>query len=160
MSPLPSPTPLRRALLRALFSPIGLLCGFVVLIIVTCPGARGDEAISVLLSNGGLNATTRPVSLDALAAAGPVAPSRVVGRSTRFDRVPVSSARSKTPAERAAETGARPATGGTDDSTLSPRSPLPLLGDALTDRPSSAGIVPMTGPAVGIRPKMPTASVR
>ena len=41
MSPIPAPAPLRRAILRVVFSPAGLLCGFVLLLIATCPGARG-----------------------------------------------------------------------------------------------------------------------
>ncbi len=41
MSPIPSPVPFRRTALRTLFSPMGLFVGFVVLLISTCPGARG-----------------------------------------------------------------------------------------------------------------------
>lgn len=155
MSPLPSPTPIRRAFLRVVFSPVGLLCGFVVLLLVTCPGARGDDAISQLLANGGLTAGSRPANLDSLAAV-QSRPSAALVRSTRIDRAPISGARSRTPAERAAATGSVREVGDTDGFRHS-SSALPLLGDPLRETdgagPASAGIVPMTGPAVGVRQK-------
>lgn len=52
MSPVPSPTSLRHRLARVLFSPAGLLCGFVVLLIVMCPGARAVPVLEeTVLSN-------------------------------------------------------------------------------------------------------------
>ena len=41
MSPVPLPRRVRSTILRMMFSRTGLLCGFVVLVIFTCPGARG-----------------------------------------------------------------------------------------------------------------------
>lgn len=155
MSPLPSPTPLRSLLLKVVFSPAGLLCGFVVLLIATCPGARGEEAISMLLANGGLSAAARPASLDSFVVT-PLAPARTeIGRSV--STAPRSLARSKTPAERSAES-ARPTSAGGMDVPSPARSALPLVADPLAgaaDRPTSAALVPMTGPAVGIRPRLP-----
>lgn len=153
MSPIPCPTPLRRTILRLVFSPMGLLCGFVVLLIATCPGARGDQAISLLLANGGLQAGSSPASLDGLV----VPPSPVNVHSARFDRTPISSARSKTPAERAADAAPARPLGEHDDLSHS-RAALPLLVEPLTpslNRPETAAIVPMTGPTVGIRSRLP-----
>ncbi|MFM7107054.1 MAG: hypothetical protein ACKOZU_00335 [Planctomycetaceae bacterium] len=41
MPRLPLPAPVRRAIVGMMLSPAGLMCGFVVLLLVTCPGARG-----------------------------------------------------------------------------------------------------------------------
>jgi hypothetical protein len=151
MSPLPSPTPLRRTVLRMLFSPGSLLFGFVVLIITMCPGARGEESFGLLALNAGLSS---PAAVDITTLDVPVAPARsapVIGRSTRFDRVPSSTARSATPAERSS---AAPAVRDTESFRHS-RSALPLLTDPLLNDSASARISPMTGPAVGVRPKLP-----
>ena len=155
MSPLPCPTPLRRAILRKLFSPAGLLLGFVVFIITTCPGARGDDAVSLLAASGGfvprvgIDATT----LDAVVT--PVRPATVAARSTRFDRALPSSTRSSTPTGRV-----RVAPGPTSEIFTNSRSTLPLQTDPLLDDAAApaAGLRPMTGPAVGIRPKLPAAT--
>lgn len=157
MSPIPSPTPLRRTIARLLFSPAALLLGFVVLLITTCPGARGEGAIGLLIANDGMltSASSDFAKLDM--AITPVrVPASVSARSTRFDRAPASSARSATPAERSAATRA---VGGESDALRHSRSTVPLLVDPLLDDVSSAPaarITPMTGPAVGIRPKLPT----
>ncbi len=149
MSPLPSPSPLRRAFVRALFSPAGLLFGFVVLLIVTCPGARGEGFSASLALNGGLAATADLPALDV-----PVAPANrsttSFARSTRFDRAPVSSARTATPVERKAQASA------IDTEAFSrSRAAVPLLVDPLLDEISSGrpAISPMIGPAVGVQPK-------
>lgn len=154
MSPLPSPVPLRRAILRMLFSPASLLLGFVVFIITTCPGARGEDAMSLLVANGGLvpqvgsNVATIDVAVI------PTRPAVLPVRSTRFDRVPASSARSSTPAERVRLTPAS-----TGEIFTNSRSTLPLLTDPLLDDASpSASLRPMTGPAVGIRSPLPSAA--
>ena len=155
MSPLPSPTPVRTALLRMIFSPTGLLLGFVVLIIATCPGARSEESLSLFAANDGLRSSAVELSRFDM----PVAPSRpspVIGRSTRFDPAPVSSARSATPMERGLRT---PGTVEAETFRHS-RTTLPLLVDPLSgdrDQAASANISPMTGPAVGIRPRLPVA---
>jgi len=153
MSPLPSPVPLRRAILRMLFSPASLLLGFVVFIITTCPGARGEDAVSLLVTNGGLmpRAGADVTTLDV--AVIPTRPAVLAARSTRFDRVPASSARSSTPAERV-----RLAPAPTGEIFTNSRSTLPLLTDPLLDAASpSASLSPMTGPAVGIRSQLPSA---
>lgn len=155
MSPIPSPAPLRRRLARVLFSPASLLFGFVVLIIVTCPGARGDGGLGLLAVSDGLR-TSAAVDFTNLDL--PVTPARpaVMARSTRFDRTPTSTARSATPVER----GAAAPVAGSADAFRHSRAALPLLVDPLLDatpQSPSAAIQPMTGPAVGIRPKLPTA---
>ena len=149
MSPIPSPTPLRRRLARVLFSPAGLLFGFVVLLIVTCPGARGEGSLG-LLSEGasGLSTGSSLMSLDLVVPATKPAAPRSIGRSTRFDRTAPSSIRSATPAERPADSA---------DTFRHIRSATPLLVDPLlADAPQvSATIRPMTGPPVGIRSRYP-----
>lgn len=160
MSPIPSPTPLRRTLARLLFSPAGLLFGFVVLLITTCPGARGEGSLGMLAENNGGLFSSSAIELakyDSIRVNPTHQPSAAIGRSTRLDRVPTSSARSATPMERGA---AAPAPVDAEAFRHS-RSTLPLLVDPMLDetaRASSAGIRPMTGPAVGIRPKLPTAA--
>lgn len=156
MSPLPSPSPLRNAILRTVFSPMGLFFGFVVLIMVMCPGARSDDAISLLLSNGGMESRRGLVDVDALEAVPSPAISRTIGRSTRSGRAPISSARSKTPSERAAESAALSQAPRQSRALPLQHSPstLPILADPVTtDRAvdAPAAIVPMSGPAVGIR---------
>lgn len=148
MSPIPSPTPLRRRLARLLFSPVGLLCGFVVLLIATCPGARGDDGLGLLSADLTAFAGVADVSVQPVAAPAKAMVSKPFARSTRFDRTTPSSARSATPAERAAAKDALPHT----------RKAVPLLVDPLlTDSPqASAGdLRPMTGPPVGIRSRFP-----
>lgn len=157
MSPLPSPTPVRSAILRMVFSPTGLLLGFVVLLIVTCPGARGEESLGLLVTNDGLRSSAVDLSNFDV----PVPPSRptpVIGRSSRYDRVPVSSARSATPLERGLRDREPRAVDA--ESFRHSRAALPLLVDPLTGdaaRAPSAKLNPMTGPAVGIRPQTPVA---
>lgn len=157
MSPLPSPTPVRSAILRVIFSPMTLLLGFVVFVIATCPGARGEESLGLLMKNDGLRSST----LDLSSFDVPVAPNRptaVIGQSTRLDRAPVSSARSATPMERGLRH--RDPDSVDAESFRHSRAALPLLVDPLTAgaaRAPSAKINPMTGPAVGIRPKTPVA---
>lgn len=150
MSPIPSPAPLRRAFLRALFSPGSLLFGFVVLIIITCPGARGEGVMGLLTENEGL------FGPDYLTLDMPVAeaePAPVISPAAKFGRMPSSTARSATPVER----GGSPAAGA-GPSFRHSRAALPLLVDPLLDdapRAPSVRISPMTGPTVGIRPKLP-----
>lgn len=153
MSPVPSPVPLRRTLSRVLFSPTGLLFAFVVLLITTCPGARGEMGFDDLLA-----VEVGASSADITALDVPVAPTpapRVIGRSTRFDRPKASSLRSPTGVER----GERAAAGAEPFRDV--RSPLPLLKDPIFDDAASnplSGIRPMTGPAVGIEPRLTAAS--
>lgn len=157
MSPLPSPTPLRRSIARVMFSPLGLLFGFVVLIMITCPGARGDDAISSLLANGGLEAGRHPANLADLPVVATRTTWRSTDRSTTRDRAPISAARSKTPAERALESARNPLVDPSADGVEEPAT-LPLVSDPLAiggTRASAAALVPMTGPAVGIRPRLP-----
>jgi hypothetical protein len=136
MSPLPNPTPIRRTILRIVFSPAALLCGFIVLVISTCPGARGDTAIEMLAASGGLSARAGGAEADrGLPSAGHVRTS--VGRGlhssilTREDMFP----RSR--------------------STL-PLLVAPLPGD-VSHSPSAAPITPMKGPAVGVPRKLPVS---
>lgn len=153
MSPIPSPVPLRRTVARLLFSPTGLLFAFVVLLLTTCPGARGQSGFDQLLAM-----EVGAMATDITTIAVPVAPSstpRVIGRSTRFDRPRESAAQAPAAVERGARAGA-----GADplrDARLS----IPLLDDSLFDE--AAGnlpprIRPMTGPAVGIEPRLPNAA--
>ena len=158
MSPLPSPRPIRQKILRAMFSPIGLLCGFVVLLIATCPGARGEGALGLLAASEFAAVSGADVlSLDKESrhlVASSAAPRGVVA--------PRSSARSATPAERrtgvsSAHLPGRPAASGSELFRHT-RSALPLLVDPVTtgaDLAPSASIRPMVGPAVGIRTKLP-----
>lgn len=146
MSPIPSPTPLRRAVARILFSPAGLLFGFVVLLIATCPNARGDSSFGALLALGGGSSSTDLARLDV-----PVAPATAT--SARAAKPFRSSWRSPTPAER----GERYPT--SSEASEGPLAAVPLLTDPLLEgkaTPPTAHISPMTGPTVGIRPKLPT----
>lgn len=156
MSPLPSPIPLRHRLARLLSSPASLLFGFVVLLILTCPGARGGGGEALGLVPAGSTVFAAQPDLASLDLTAPdlakvqakPAASRPLGRSTRFDRVTPSTARSATPAERPAN----PA-----ESFRHTRSAVPLLVDPLlADAPRvSPTIRPMTGPPVGIRSRYP-----
>lgn len=155
MSPLPSPTPVRNAIVRMIFSPIGLLCGFVVLLITTCPGARGEDSLGLFAGTDGLRSSVVDLSrLDVAPATS--RPAAVLGRSARPDHAPVSLARSATPSERQL----RVRGGAADDtgSTTGSPSVLPPLVNQLTSEAAQAPAVsirPMTGPAVGIRSKLP-----
>lgn len=155
MSPIPSPTPIRRTVLRILFSPAGLLFGFVVLLIATCPGARGGDAMDLLVAKGSLPSFNDPAlsRLDSLAAH----PAPALGRSSRLDRVPVSGARSATPAERQARSSGM----GESQPLRHSRATLPLLFDPLPGEESapmsSSALRPMTGPAVGVPRQLPTS---
>lgn len=149
MSPVPSPVPLRRKLSRFLFSPTGLLFAFVVLLITTCPGARGeggfDQLLAMEIGASAADITAVPVSVAAAPAP------RVIGRSTRFDRPRVPTA---------VEGSERATAGG--DSLRDDRLPvLPLLNDPLFD--DAAGnppprIRPMIGPTVGVQPQQVKAA--
>lgn len=153
MSPIPSPAPLRRTVARILFSPAALLFGFVVLLITTCPGARGESSFGPLMGTEAFRAPAVAELPNINVPVVPVArPSAVIGRSTRFDRVPSSSARSATLTERNA---AAPAAADSEAFRHS-RLAMPLL-VADPARAPAANINPMTGPAVGIRPKLPAA---
>ena len=149
MSPVPSSFPLRRKVSQFLFSPTGLLVGFVVLLIATCPNARGELMNNMFAMNGGLpTADLTNLSVPVAPAAAP----RVIGRSTKFDGPQASSLRPATPSERGERTST--ATGPFRHS----RSPLPLLVDPILEEGSQASagrISPMTGPTVGIRPRLP-----
>lgn len=145
MSPIPSPTPLRRKLGRLLFSPAGLLFGFVMLLIVTCPGARGDDLATTASAGrpGFAAGTVRPTfDLTKPLAAPPAA--RPFARSTRFDRGAASASRA---------VGTENRSGGSIETFRHSRAVLPLLVDPLIGGGSSTSattIRPMTGPAVGI----------
>ena len=156
MSPLPSPTPMRRTFLRILFSPAGLLCGFVVLLITTCPGARGDDTMGLLAATGGLHGSTGGdlTSLDALLGS--------TGGSAEIGRVPAASLRSPLPTERGA-VGREPRPSILSREDVFPHSRIaipmlvaPLPGDANTT-PASAALAPRTGPAVGVPRKLPVS---
>lgn len=154
MSPVPGPIPLRHRLTRLLFSPAGLLCGFVFLLIATCPGARGDDAAGILSASFGTFALASDVSVPPVSATAKAATSKPFGRSTRFDREWSSSKRVPTSVERVAAKDALPHT----------RKVVPLLIDpSLTDSPrtSASNPTPMTGPPVGVsrtslRPRTPS----
>lgn len=150
MSPIPSPTPLRRVFARLLFSPASLLFGFVVLIVVTCPGARGDEGAGSISSRDPVFGSSAAVlNLGFKATASAPAPRKAIGRSTRFDRAPAA-ATSGAPAAQRGST----ARGAAGDSQTA----LPLFVDSLLGagaaRPA-VDIRPMTGPPVGIRTSLP-----
>jgi hypothetical protein len=151
MSPIPSPTPLRRRLSRLLFSPAGLLFGFVLLLIATCPGARGDEAAGSARRTGFAAGTDLPTfDLTKPLAAPPAA--RPFARSTKFDRRATSATRPVRIEDR---------TGGSSDTFRHSRSVLPLLVDPVIDaaaRGATTSLTPMSGPAVGIRPKLPAGN--
>lgn len=155
MSPIPSPTPIRRTVLRMLFSPAGLLFGFVVLLIATCPGARGGDAMDLLVENGGLPSFNDPTlaRLESLAAH----PAPALGPSSRVDRIPMSGARFATPAEQQARLSGM----GESQPLRHSRATLPLLFDPLPGEESapmaSSAIRPMTGPAVGVPRQLPTS---
>ncbi|MFM9059495.1 MAG: hypothetical protein ACKOSQ_10290 [Planctomycetaceae bacterium] len=155
MSPLPSPTPVRNVIVRLVFSPIGLLCGFVVLLITTCPSARGEDSFGSFGTHDGLRSSV--VDLSRIEVAPPAArPVPAIGRSTRFDRAPASLARSATPMERQLrDRGAAPVDATAVAGAAAPVSPLvnPLTNDASSA--PAVSLTPMTGPAVGIRPQVP-----
>ncbi|MFM9011069.1 MAG: hypothetical protein ACKON8_09420 [Planctomycetota bacterium] len=154
MSPVPGPLPLRHRLTRLLFSPAGLLCGFVFLLIATCPGARGEDASGILSANFGTFAFASDVNVPPVSAAAKAVTSKPFGRSTRFDRERMSSARVAAPVDRVATKDALPHT----------RKVVPLLIDpSLTDSPRmpAPGPTPMTGQPVGVsrtslRPRTPS----
>jgi len=137
MSPLPSPAPLRRSIARILFSPAGLLFGFLAIVIVACPGARSSEPVLITANTkavlAGGSGSTRFILMQNT----PMNPKpRVIGRSSRFD-------------------GIAPAAGpaGSADALRNVKTILPLLVDPLlTDAPrvSEATPTPMTGQPVGI----------
>lgn len=146
MSPLPNPAPVRHAILRTLFSPTGLLLCFVVLVIFTCPGARGEDAMRLLTMNDVRQSSV--IDLNGLDV--DVSPAR----PERFGRETTSAARSPTPSERSLRGGstvaAKPA--------FLARSPLPLIADPMLEKAAGvpAGTIkPMTGPAVGVLPSPP-----
>lgn len=124
MSPLPSPTPLRRVFLRMVFSPAGLLFGFVVLLLVTCPGARGEVPSVGLGSIDGLYAVGSAPDITNLQVT-----------VTRSDRPALAIGRSATPSERA--TAGRPAIDGIKTQN---------------GRSVASRFVPMSGPMVGVKP--------
>lgn len=154
MSPVPGPLPLRHRLTRLLFSPAGLLCGFVFLLIATCPGARGDDPSAILSANFATFGFASDVSVPPVSASSKAVTSKPFGRSTRFDREWSSSNRGSAPAERIAAKDALPHT----------RTVVPLLIDPpLTDSPrtSTSNPTPMTGEPVGVsrtslRPRTPS----
>jgi len=154
MSPVPGPLPLRHRLTRLLFSPAGLLCGFVFLLIATCPGARGDDASAILSANFATFGFASDVSVPPVSATADSLASKPFGRSTRFDREWTAAARVTAPVDRVAATDALPHT----------RKVVPLLVDpSLTDSPrmSAPSPTPMTGQPVGVsraslRPRTPS----
>jgi len=150
MSPIPSPTPLRRTIARLLFSPAGLLCGFVVLLIFACPGARGDDGMRGVAADNPVLASTKGLMDLGFQSPSSEAPRpRVIGRSTRFDNAARSSARSATPSEREARA---------KELFRHSHTALPMLVDPtrVDDQQAAvASLRPMTGPTVGIRSKLP-----
>lgn len=152
MSPIPSPTPLRRKLSRLLFSPAGLLFGFVLLLIATCPGARGDDAATAASSRRtGFAAGTDLPTFDLTKPLAAPPATRPFARSTRFDRGAASAARA---------VGTENRTGASIDTFRHSRAVLPLLVDPVIDaaaRGATTSLAPMSGPAVGIRPRLPIA---
>lgn len=158
MSPVPSPMPLGRSFARILFSPPSLLLGFVVLLIGTCPGARGEGAGSLIpdglatFASGQNTLANLDLTASAVAAATPArVPVRPTLReSSRLDRLKPAAVRPAAPQERS---------GAEADSFKHSRAALPLLVDPLLADGKAAeasGLRPMTGPPVGIRPKLPT----
>lgn len=142
MSPLPSPSPLRRSIARILFSPAGLLFGFLAIVIAACPGARSSEPVLITPNTkavlaGGSNSTRFILMQNT-----PMSPKpRVIGRSRRFDGI--------------APATTDPAAGpvGSADALRNVKTVLPLLVDPLltdTPRVSAANPTPMTGQPVGI----------
>jgi hypothetical protein len=158
MSPVPEQIPRRISFARVLCSPPSLLLGFVVLLIVTCPGARGEGVVTLIpdglatFVSGANTLEDLDVSASAVAATTPARlPVRpMIRESSRLDRLKPKAARSAAPRERSEAA--------TDSFTHS-RAALPLLVDPLLaeGKPAQAsGLRPMTGPPVGIRPKLPT----
>ncbi|MFM8792883.1 MAG: hypothetical protein ACKON8_09435, partial [Planctomycetota bacterium] len=141
MSPLPSPSPLRRSIARIVFSPAGLLFGFLAIVIVACPGARSSEPEQITARTKAVLAGGSNSARFILMTPTPVNPKpRVIGRSRRFDGIAPASV---------------PATGpeGSADALRNVKAILPLLVDPLlTDAPrvSAANSTPMTGQPVGI----------
>ena len=151
MSPIPSPTPLRRKLGRLLFSPAGLLFGFVLLLIATCPGARGDDAEAASSRRTGFAAGTDLPTFDLTKPLTAPPAARPFARSTRFDRGAASATRPVQTEDRS---------GNSFDSFRHSRAVLPLLVDPVIDaaaRGAATSLAPMSGPAVGIRRKVPSA---
>lgn len=148
MSPIPSPTPLRRVAARLLFSPAGLLFGFVVLLIVTCPGARGESGFSSFVALGGGASAADWTRLDV-----PVAPATASEMTSRPSRPARSSWRSPTPAER--DEAAAVTISALDDSRSTAALVTDPAGKGRNPVPA-ARLKPMTGPTVGIRQKHPT----
>lgn len=149
MSPLPSPSPLRRSIARIVFSPAGLLFGFVAMVIVACPGARGSEPVLLTAENKAVLAGGSKSIRFILMENTPMNPKpRVIGRSKRFDGLAPAAGSATAPA-------AGPA--GSADALRNVKAVLPLLVDPLlTDTPRvSASVRPMTGPSVGIQPRLP-----
>lgn len=151
MSPIPSPTPLRRVAARLLFSPAGLLFGFVVLLIATCPGARGESGFANILALSEGAPAGDWTRLDV-----PVAPATASETISRPSKSRRSSWRSPTPAER----------GEGGDTIINALGDSPttasLVADPVVERNAAAQttrLKPMTGPTVGIRSKLP-AGVR
>lgn len=147
MSPIPSPTPLRRVAARLLFSPAGLLFGFVVLLIVTCPGARGESGFANILALSGGAQSTDWTRLDV-----PVAPATASETISRPSKSRQSSWRSPTPAERGGLADVTSPAFGDSRITASLVTDPVVEGNTATPK---TRLKPMTGPTVGIRPKLP-----
>lgn len=159
MSSIPGPTSLRRSIMRIACSPAVLLGGFAALLIVTCPNARGVDALDVLIPNRGtiVDGSTNPLLLDVPAS--PTRPAHAKDRASARDRLPRSSVRSATLEERGAGS---PGAGDVELFRYS-RAAVPLLVEPLSVDASEgepARIVPMTGPAVGVRAKAPPSARR
>jgi len=145
MSPLPSPAPLRRSIARILFSPAGLLFGFLAIVIVACPGARSSEPVLITANTkavlaGGSGSTRFILMQNTPLTLKP----RVIGRSRRFDGIAPAAGSATAPADGPA---------GSADALRNVKTILPLLVDPLlTDAPrvSEATPTPMTGQPVGI----------
>lgn len=143
-----NPANTRRSVLRLICSPGGLAVGFVVLLVATCPGSRGDGAVELFLSqDGGLSgpmasASSTSIAVDPLTAAATAPVHRFADSGSQpFGR-------SKTPSERAKVDV--PATGGRIDMFRRMRGTLPMLVAPLPGMTGlSTNLEPMTGASVG-----------
>lgn len=145
MSPLPSPSPLRRSIARILFSPAGLLFGFLAIVIAACPGARSSEPVLITANTKAVLAGSSGSAGFILTAPMPLnSKPRVVGRSRRFDGIAPATVPAAGPA-------------GSADALRNVKTILPLLVDPLltdTPRVSAATPTPMTGQPVGIATRL------
>lgn len=150
MSPIPSPTPMRRTVLRFVFSPTVLVCSFVLFLIVVCPNARGEDVFGIFAPQAG---HPFPGGSDLMSLNVPVAAARPV-KTSAIARPTMPSVRSATLEERGP---VAPAVEEAEPFRHS-RAALPLLVEPLQSvsaKDPFAHLSPMTGPAVGVKAKVP-----